>query len=284
MSLGFDTEGVFGYLTDQAAFIDRVDLSLRGKRRRRPKGMVSVVRRFPIGGRESLYARAVEGLCPATGNPFQLKYGVRRWPGRVPPVRLILRSQLTPLSGAQAELVSSSLMCRGFRSQVSKVELTMDLTGTSVDFFEARLQTSARRFRTLRDIEGRKTYYVGGPRSHWQVRIYQKTDTVVRVEFIFRIPFLRRYGVRKPDELVLLRRVDLGRLIWLREIDTSKLEVGEKRRPKDDQNRVLRSLAQWLSAKEFSNALKELGIRRPDIFIPCVLESKLRRLQRRLLW
>jgi hypothetical protein len=284
MSVGFDSGGIFSHLIDEAAFVDRVDLSLWGKRRRRPEGMVSILRGFPIGGPESLYARAVEGVCPVTGNPFQLKYGVRRWPRRVPPVRLILRSQRTPLSGAQVELVSSALMCRGFRSRVSKVEMTTDLTGTSVDFLKMRLQTTARRFRTLRDAKGRKTYYVGGPRSHWQVRIYQKQPTVVRFEFIFRIPFLRKCGVRRPEELLLLRTIDLNRLVWLREIDASKLQVGIGGDLEDYQNRILRTWATCLSSSQFAQALKDSGVGRRDLLIPCAMETKLRRLQRKLVW
>jgi hypothetical protein len=284
MSIGLDNGGVFSYLTDQATFIDRVDLSLWGKRRRRVAGRVSIVRRFPIGGPESLYARAVDGVCPVTGNPFQMKYGVRRWPKRVPPVRLILRSQRTPLSGAQVELVSGALMCRGFRSRVSKVEMTTDLTGTSVDFLKMRLQTTARRFRTLRDAKGRKTYYVGGPRSHWQVRIYEKQSAVVRFEFIFRLPFLRKCGIRRPDELLLLRTIDLNRLVWLREIDASKLQMGIGGDLEDYQNRILRTWAKYLSPTQFSQALKDWGVGRRDLLIPCSMETKLRQLQRRLVW
>ena len=284
MSIGVDSGGVFSYLTDQAAFIDRVDLSLWGKRRRKALGDVSVAPSFPIGGEKSVYGRAVDGICRATENPFQLKFGVMRWPGRVPPLRLMLRSQRTPLSGAQVELVSRSLLVRGFRSLVSRVEMTMDLTDTSVDSFKRVLFSTARRYRTLKDMEGRKTYYVGGPRSHWQLRIYEKQADVVRFEFIFRIPFLRKCGVRRSDEVLLLRKVDLNRLVWLREIDASKFQVGYRQNLANYQNRALRSWSQCLSATQFSKALMDWGVARRDLLVPCALESRLSRLQRRLVW
>lgn len=276
--------GVFRHLVDRAAFIDRVDLSLRGKRRRRPLGSVSIDRRFAIGSEKSVYGRATDGTCVPTENPFQLKYGVLRWPRRVPPMRLTLRSQQTPLSGAQAELVSNAFLCRGFKSQVSRVEMTFDLTGTSVNFFRRNLQSTARRFRTVTDARGWKTFYVGGPRSHWQLRIYQKQSTVVRFEFTFRIAFLRRWGIRRPHELVLLRNIDLTRLVWLREVNESKLLVSGEKELEDYQNRAIRRMAQFLSANRFSKWLKECRIFRPELFVPCSLEAKLRRLQRRLLW
>jgi hypothetical protein len=175
-------------------------------------------------------------------------------------------------------------MCSGFRTKVSQVEMTMDLTEASVDFFKMRLQSTARRYRTLRDIEGWKTFYVGGSRSPWQVRIYQKQDAVVRFEFIFRIPFLRKYGIRRPDELLLLRKIDLSRLVWLREIDRSKLEIGDGERLENFQKRALQSLSQQLSASQFSRALRDCGIARRDLFVTCPLELKLRRLQSRLVW
>jgi hypothetical protein len=213
-----DNDGVFGHTTDRAAFIDRVDLGIWGKRRTWPlPWMVTIDRNFPIGGPKSMYARCVDGFCPVTGNPFQEKYGVMRWPDRVPERRLTLRSQRTPLSGAQVELVSRSLMRKGFRSQVSQAEMTFDFTGTSIGFIKRHLLTTARRFQSYRDELGRETYYVGGFKSPWQVRIYQKRDDVVRFEFIFRREFLRNKGISRPHELVLLRKIDLNRLVWLRE-------------------------------------------------------------------
>jgi hypothetical protein len=175
-------------------------------------------------------------------------------------------------------------MRRGFKCRVSQVEMALDLTGTSVAFIKRRLLTTARRFKSYRDEWGRETSYVGGFRSPWQARIYQKRDDVVRFEFIFRREFLRNKGISRPHELVLLRKIDLGRLVWLREIDQSKLQVADGYDADDYRTRALRSLALRLSTKEFSAALKEVGSERPDLLIPCALEPKLRRLQRRLVW
>jgi hypothetical protein len=106
----------------------------------------------------------------------------------------------------------------------------------------------------------------------------------VRFEFIFRIPFLRKCGVLRPDELLLLRTIDLNRLVWLREINAAKLQVGIGGDPDDYQNRILRTWAKRLSSSQFSQALKDWGVGRRDLLIPCAMEKKLRRLQRKLVW
>ncbi len=275
--------GIFSHMTDRAAFIDRVELSVYGLRRLRSTTSVSLIRDFPIGGPERLYARAVDGVCAVTRNPFQQRYGVMRWPRRVPPVRLIFRSERTPLSCAEVSLVLGSLMRQGFHASLSKAELTFDLTEASVDFFARHILTTARRFRRLRDEHGWETYYVGGPLSPWQARVYQKTAATVRLEFVFRRPFLRKRGIRLPHELVLLRVLDLGRLVQLRELNMAKLQVGDCGL-EDYRHRALCHLARRMTLTEFCDALKENRIVRPDLIVPCALESKLRHMQSQLVW
>jgi hypothetical protein len=48
----------------------------------------------------------------------------------------------------------------------------------------------------------RQTYYVGSPRSGWQVRAYQKLPDVARVEFILRPPALRTLNIKHPSDLL----------------------------------------------------------------------------------
>jgi hypothetical protein len=84
--------------------------------------------------------------------------------------------------------------------------------------------------------------------------------------------------------LLLLRTIDLNRLVWLREIDASKLQMGLGGDLEDYQSRILRTWAKYLSASQFSQALKDWGVDRRDLLIPCAMETKLRRLQRRLVW
>ncbi len=267
-----NSDGVFQYLIDRAAFLDRVELSIWGTRRRRAIKHVSLMPTFAIGGPKSFYARAANGFCRATGNTFQLRYGVMRWFRRVPPYRLILYSNATPLSYAQVELIVKALVRGGFRAQVSKIELTFDLSETSVGFFIRHAQTRARRTRRLRDEFGRRTFYVGGARSQWQLRVYDKADLVTRFEFIFRRAFLRRIGIRYPHELVFLRRANLRRLVWLWEVDRSQLP------------RAVQASAGSLTVRQLWAATKDYGPARSEWFRPCPIEKQLQRMQGRLVW
>jgi hypothetical protein len=276
--------GTFSHLTDRAGFIDRAELNLRGVRKNRPNEDVTIDSNTAIGGPRRVYARAVHGVCPVTGNPWELRYGVLLPFKRVPPLRLVLRSEKTPLSLAQAELVSHSLIRRGFRSQLSKVEFTFDLTSTSVNFFIRHLETHARIRKVLCDQFGNQTYYVGGTRSPWQLRIYQKTDLIVRVEFIFRRPFLTAHNIQYPHQLVFLRRLDLSALFRLTEVDQAKLSQREHIADGDSSNRWLYSCARTLTPPEFSKMLRKQRIPQPGLFVSCELQKKLRNMQRRLIW
>jgi hypothetical protein len=172
-------------------------------------------------------------------------------------------------------------MWQGFRVQVSKVEVTFDLSETSVEFFIRHVQTRART-RVLRDDSGRRTFYVGRPSSQWQLRVYEKAEFLTSFEFIFRLEFLRKIGIRYPHELILLRRVNLSRLVSLREVDRSKLPKGSA---EDFRARAaVRAMSGSLTTKQFWAATKDYGIKRNDWFRPCPIEKRLQRMQDRLVW
>ena len=100
--------------------------------------------------------------------------------------------------------------------RVSQVELTFDVTGTTIDYVRQHLIHRAQSdARVLSDGE-RITIYVGSPRSAWQVRIYEKTITVLRLEFILRRSFLSRHGINKPEDLLLLRKLKVWDLLSIR--------------------------------------------------------------------
>ena len=54
----YDDSGVFEYMNDEAAFIDRLELGVWGKRRARPLSTISVVRTLAIGGPDRIYVDA----------------------------------------------------------------------------------------------------------------------------------------------------------------------------------------------------------------------------------
>jgi hypothetical protein len=51
------------------------------------------------------------------------------------------------------------------------------------------------------------------------LKIYRKTCAVVRIEFTFQSRFLRKHGISRPQELSLLRKVNLWDQISFRKID-----------------------------------------------------------------
>ncbi len=278
--------GIFEHLQNRATFIDRLELGVWGKRRARPSGTTRIVRTLAIGGPDRIYSRAAHGQCHATGNPFQFRYGVRRWFGRVPPYRLVLYSDQTPLTFAQVVLVMTSLMCLGFRVQVSRLEVTFDLTGTSVEFFMRHALTRARRRRILRDQSGRRTLYLGGPRSHWQLCVYVKSKSVTRFEFRLRLGALRKMGIRQPHEIVFLRKADLlGQLVSVHEVNETKLPGTDDG---DDlasaRARVIRKWAKEFSCRSFYASTKGCEIFETEWCRPCQIERKLRYMQDRLVW
>jgi hypothetical protein len=279
------TEGVFGHSTDVAAFIDRIEISERetAAATMRPGQAISLEPSFPIARSGGVYARAVNGVCTVTNNPFQRRWGRMLKLPRVPHAQLALRSCGTPVTGAQVDLVSTTLLGREVRSSVCSAELTFDLTGTTIAFFTRHLYTTARTFNLITDARGGKTLYIGCRRSPWQLRIYDKTQDVVRFEFVFRRAFLRRYGIERPCQLLLLRTIDLRRMVKLLRLDRQRIRDIEND-SNDYRRRVLCTLARWSTTKQFSALLKERGTGRPDFFTPCALEEKLRLMQQRLIW
>jgi hypothetical protein len=280
-------EGVFQHTTDIAPFIDKVEISELEETPREtkmyPSETIALEPSFPIARPGGTYARAVNGVCTVTGNPFQRRWGrIIKMP-RIPHAQLVLRSCCTPVTGAQVQLVSMALLGREVRASVSCVELTFDLTGTTVGFFTQHLFTTARTSNLLTDVSGHKTFYVGRSQSPWQLRIYDKTPDVVRFEFVFRRAFLRRYGIERPCQVLLLRTIDLRRMVRLLRLDRQRIRDIESS-SNNYRRRVLCTLARWSTAKQFSELLKERGIRRPDFFTSCALEEKLRQMQRRMVW
>jgi hypothetical protein len=103
----------------------------------------------------------------------------------------------------------------GWKEKVSLVELTFDLTGVTVEWLRRCIVTRAHKFAQRTDQFGRRTLYIGGKTSPWQLRIYDKADGVVRLELILRRPFLRKCGIDALRHLRKLRRMKLGSLLCL---------------------------------------------------------------------
>src|SRR5438128_541703 len=202
-------DGVFSNLIDQASFIDKVVLSVRGKKRKRPQAAIETVQNLAIGGPGRFYGRALHFNCRDGGNPGELRYAPLTHFPSVPPLRLILRSVSTPLNSEQVTLTEISLVRFDFSSYVSAVELTSDVSGYEVGEIRRTLILGNRSIRDFSDAEGRETVYLGSPKSSLQLRLYQKTKTIVRLEFVLRLPFLRSNEIQHPADLLILSSASL---------------------------------------------------------------------------
>lgn len=215
------TEKVFKYLLNEAAFVDRIVLSVwtDGKPVRD-----QLVDWESIGilsrERKSNYARLLSGKTSLTGNPVDIRYGkVSRFP-RVPPCQVTLRSEEVPMTGAQVNETMRSLFPTATRIRPVEVELTFDLQKKNV--FVARLHQQmihrARQTDEEADSFGRRTIYVGSPRSSWQVKVYDKIKAkrIVRLELTLRRALLRKIGIAQPDNMASLRAIELEDMFSLR--------------------------------------------------------------------
>jgi hypothetical protein len=276
---------VFQHLVDKAAFLDKLEIGLWGVKRQRFLPVIDTKPSKPIGGNKRLYGRSIHGLCRTTGNPFEFRYGRLRHFRRLAPFRLVLHSGRTPLTGAQVSLVAGALLRQGYRSQVSQLELTFDITGYPLSYFRQHLFTRARRKRELHDHLGRQTFYAGGPRSPWQLIVYQKTDQVVRVEFKIRRGFLHDRGIESVHDLLRFRRLNLWALVSFREFDDIRLRLALRRVSSSRYNHLFFESPRRLSLQTLATFLRwRLGINPDSVLKTSGAEHVLRRMQRNFIW
>ena len=277
-----DGSGVFPNLLNHRSFFDKVVISIRGVKKPAPGGAVSKRENKAIGGQGSYYGRVERGVLATTGNPYDLKYGVMRKRGIIPPLMLILRSDQTPLGTSNASAAINLLCEKNWTALVSQVELTFDLTGTSVEFLSRSVLSPARKFPSIRGEFG-QTQYVGTLKSHWQVRIYDKTAHVVRVEFVFRREFLRKHSIDAPADLARLRDLDLKALLRLGVVNPEGLKRLENRIAKDYVRRIPARWLRLLPLREFLPAVrKQFGAKPGTLWVPLPLEKRLWNMQHRL--
>ncbi len=270
--------GVFAQLIDLRAFIDKIVLSINGERRKFPT-MVSVTDNRPIGGQNRNYARSERGVLSTSGNPYEMRYGAMRLRGALPSSILVLRSENTPMTISAVAGGIAALCEDGSTATVSQVELTFDLSGVSVAWLRKRIFTRARKFRMLRDLAGRRTFYVGGRTSPWQVRVYDKTQEVVRLEFVFRRPWLRKIGINRPQDLEVLRGINLRSLMRIRRLNGSAL-ANYVEALDEPISRAFQGWLRDLTFRDFYSRAMKLGWELPqDLFLTSKIDKRLQRMQ-----
>jgi hypothetical protein len=199
-------------LVGYASFVDTIAVSVRGARRKRPQGTVRIGRNVPIGGGRSSYARSQRGVCCLSGNPFEVRYG-RFHPNRlaVPENRVIFRSEVAPVNNWSATAILDALFRRGYKATVSQFELTFDMH-TEIEFLAQHALCQ------LRVERCKSTIYFGSPHSKWQVRVYEKAPSIVRIEFVLRRGLLRSCGIESLDCVARVTQLDLFNWFQLREL------------------------------------------------------------------
>lgn len=219
-------EKAFWYLLNEAAFIHKVVLSVWTDEKPIPDQLLEA-ENIGIGSPKSRYARRLWGITPLTGNPVEVLYGkLSRFP-RVPPCRVTMWSKEVPLTGAQVNETMRLLFPTATRIRPVLVELTFDLRKKKVTVaqLQQHILYRARQITELSDFAGKRTTYIGSPRSPLEVKLYDKikSNGIVRLELILRRKFLSDYNFQEPNNLVTLRSIALDSIFSVRRFSRARI-------------------------------------------------------------
>jgi hypothetical protein len=218
MTLDEKQPGVFPQFVNQAAFVDRISMAVQGVRRKHLLPALKKIRDFPIAGPGSVYARACRYSAMISCNDLWLKYARIKPFRNIAPFSVSLRTVGFPVTCSEALHDLDALMCQRYRLYVSSAEFTFDITGFPVWRLVRELCSKAQ-ISERGGEDGSHTVYVGSPRSCWQARIYRKTFSTARVEFMLHRDFLRSHGIHRPQDLLRLKQIPVWDLLGFRKID-----------------------------------------------------------------
>jgi hypothetical protein len=248
---------------------------------------VSITGNLAIGGKGSLFSRALHGTCKFSGNQFQVQYGSLRPFNRVPPFRLTLYSTKTSLTAGQVIGVVRSLFRPIQHAYVAELELTFDLSPDSQISCDREIFSCARRFLKLKDERGHRTFYAGARTSSWQFKQYKKPierPIVSRFEFTFRRSFLRKHRISAPHHVQRLSQFDLAGLVRFRSISETALRAALSDMDDDCRKRDLLDWPPRKPLRDLARILRSLGIDPEPLFHDCAVEKRIRRMQERLIF
>lgn len=278
---GTCTDGVFEHCVNSAAFVDKATLAVRGVRRKRVGHEISLESNLAIGGFGRIYARCIRARHRISRNPLQIAYGVMRGYRSLCPYALTIWSSGAPVTCAEVSLVLNAFFRCGYRATVSAAEVTFDVAGIPYWRATRDLHTRAWTQKELFDPKGRGTTYIGSVRSPWQARIYVKTPRLLRIEFVLRSRFLRRHGIRRPEQLYLVKRARLLDRVGFR-IVRVRQELPPKERAIRRRFRFL--LRPSVPASWVAALLKDARIDPRPWLCGSSLEVRLRKMLAHLIW
>jgi len=203
----------------------------------------------------------------------------------LPTLQVTKHSENIPLTGAGVQFLIKRVAGSVADVTVSTVEMTFDVRVGRVSSILDQITHRAKRQHLLRDRRGRETLYIGSKISPWQVRIYQKTKSIVRIEFIFRKAFLLRHEIHRVEDVLMLRKLKIWNLISFRRFSRRRAE----RVTRDWPNKELREvIVDWVVYKRAIQSLvKMLSRNRVDprrVLRRTTLQRTLEAMQRRFLW
>ncbi len=276
---------IFPRLVNKAAFVDKIVLSVDGKLKSDFEYELLDPKNHGILRPGMLYCRSVSGIFELTGNPAVVRYGKAKKFKNVPAVQVVMQSEAIPVTAAQVMFLVKRLTSDPPPITVSQLELTLDVTGTTIDYILQHLIQRARGdVRVLSDGK-RRTIYVGSPRSKWEVRIYQKRRSVLRLEFILRRPFLSKHGINQPEDVLLLRKVRIWDLLSIRRFSASSATRVTKTWRDAFWRDVVMTWGRY--GRELSGItgfLRGYGVHPHRVLRRTRLQRRLEAMQRRLVW
>jgi hypothetical protein len=275
--------GVFGSLINNAAFVDKVTLGIHGKLRKRLSKNIERTENLAIGGPGRPYARSQHGIYAKTGNPVEVKYGRNRTYRNLFDAKVTVRSEHHPLSFSEVSEILACLFCKGFRSSMSGIEFTCDVS-IPFRYFENHILTRAHSVRTMEDVRGRQTLYAGAPGGQWMLRIYQKTKNTTRVEFVLRHAFLAKAGMNDLDDLGALKDVSWNRLVQFPSVCQRALEELIRGKATGKQSKFILEWPRRRPTAVLLEVLRYYGLPGNDILRPSAVEQRLAEMQKSFEW
>jgi len=171
---------------------------------------------------------------------------------------------------------------RGYKAVIASLEVTFYTDRIPQARFARHLCSRARE-RTYRDKNGKTTIYGGSTRGPWDLRLYEKTDSIVRVEFILRSSSLRALSIRKPQDLLLVKSAQLWQKVGFHEVNSSKLQLLPQRVRKRLLERGV-TLQACTPARVLERELRRASVNPRRWVVLSDGENLLRRMQSRLIW
>src|SRR5450755_4408598 len=93
----------FPHLMNAAAFVDTITLNVDGDLSKNYEKELSSSKNIGILNPNALFSRCVFATWPVTGNPVTINYGKAKHFKTLPRLRIKLRSENVPLTGAQVQ-------------------------------------------------------------------------------------------------------------------------------------------------------------------------------------